>query len=98
MTAFSQISSVWCVCKSDLRLCAPKAPSATTRKPLTAARRRHQAEVMIGLLLPSMVVMQHRAGGSAALIRRMPASAGPYHYVPSIQGCGSLVKGFGDYA
>ncbi len=32
-----------------------------------------------------MVVMKHRAGGSAALIRRMPASAGPYHYVPSIR-------------
>jgi hypothetical protein len=31
-----------------------------------------------------MVVMKHRAGGSAAPLKHMPASAGLYHYVPSI--------------
>src|SRR5215470_6873965 len=91
MTALSQISSVWCVCKRGLRLCAPKAPRATTRKPLTAARRRHQAEVMIGLLIPSIVVIRHRAGGSAAQVhtgQRGPLSLCTFHRY-----CGSLVSG-----
>src|SRR2546426_11453356 len=98
MTAFSQISSVWCVCKSGLRLCAPKAPSATTRKPLTAARRRHQAEVITALLIPSIVGIRHRVDSSAALLWRTPASAGLYYYVPSISVVEVLSKAFGDYA
>src|SRR5215510_1411978 len=91
MTAFSQISSVWCVCRSGLRLCAPNAPRATTRKPLTAARRRHQAEVMLGLLIPSIVVIRHRAGGSSAHVhtsQRGLLSLCTFHRY-----CGSLVSG-----
>ena len=84
MTAFSQISSVWCVCKSGLRLCAPKAPSATTRKPFTAARRRHQVEVMTDSLFRLYVVIRYRAGNGTALLKRLPASASSYHYVPSV--------------
>ena len=34
--------------------------------------------------MPSIVVIRYRAGSGAALLRRMPASAGSYHYVPSV--------------